>query len=125
MIEESRIYLLGAICVICGYVIKPTEFVRNSDIISHVREVQNPTVISHVRMLEKKDFAGVIIIPELVEMLLLCLKNLDDIAYNKKKDVEFVFKILKSKAYNEMWFQASLLSDKVEENMKGLDEFDF
>lgn len=113
MIEESRIYLLGAICVICGYVIKPTEFIRNNDIISQLRKV------------EKKDFAGVITLPELIEMLLLCLKNLDDVAYNKKKDLEFVFKILKSKAYNEMWFQASLLSDKVEENMKGLDEFNF
>ena len=46
-------------------------------------------------------------------------------AYPKKKDLEFVFKILKGKVYNETRFKPSMYADKIEMSMNGLSEFNF
>ena len=113
MIEESRVYILGAISLIYGYNIKPVELVENNE------------RISQLRTMEKKDFVGICIEPDMIEILLLCIKNLDDTAYVKRKDTEFALKLLKSKAYSEFWFQTAMIADIVEDNMIGLDEFNF
>ena len=112
-VSDSKLYLLGVICFICGYYCEPNDILENKDHISQLRSQKN------------QGLPGVSIKPKQINILQSSLKTMDDIAYPKRKDQEFVFKIQKSKAYNECRFKSSMYADKIEISMNGLNEFNF